>query len=40
MLYTKFGENWNNGIGSVAKRLKLNFDLGMTLNFIQLKIKW
>ena len=33
MLCTKFGENPNKGIGTVAKNLKLTFDLEVTLTF-------
>ena len=39
MLYTKFGQNWNKGIGIVAKNVKLNFDLEVTLTFDIAKIQ-
>ena len=39
MLCTKFGENRNKGIGTVAKNLKLTFDLEVTLTFDIAKIQ-
>ena len=39
MLCTKFGENRNKGIGTVVKKLKLTFDLGVTLTFDLSKIQ-
>ena len=40
MLYTKFDENRIKGKGTVTKKLKRSFDLGMTLTFDLLKIQW
>jgi len=40
MLCTKFGENRNKGKGTVAKTLKLTFDLGVTLTFDLSKIQY